>query len=199
MSVKEHAGIQKKVDRGLYDWAQTLVYTVLAVVLLFTFAVRLMRVDGESMRETLQDGDRMAILISAFCGSYAPGDVVVVEKQSFWDGKPIVKRIIATEGQTVDIDFVSGNVLVNGKLLEEDYIRESTLTQEGVQFPLVVPQGCVFVMGDNRNDSDDSRDPALGPVDTRYIVGKVICVAFPGKTVSSHQREFSRIGRIDSI
>lgn len=196
MKDAEYAERQTRRSHGFYDWVQALVCTVLAMVLLFTFAIRMMRVDGESMRETLQNGDMVAVLNSALCGNVRPGDVVIIEKQSFGDGGPIVKRIIATEGQTVDINFTTGSVFVDGKLLKEDYIREPTLTGEGVQFPLTVPAGCVFVMGDNRNDSDDSRDPALGTVDARAIIGKVLCVVFPGKTVDSDQRNFSRIGSI---
>ena len=117
---------EKEEGRDLYEWAQALVCSVLAVVLLFTFVIRLIGVDGQ--------------------------------------------------------------------LLEEDYIRQPTYLEEGLEFPVTVPEGCVFVMGDNRNDSDDSRDPELGPVDTRQILGRAVFVLFPGVTADTDKRDFGRIG-----
>ncbi|MCI2057019.1 MAG: signal peptidase I [Oscillibacter sp.] len=180
---------------GWYEWVQALVCAVLAVVLVFTFAVRIMRVDGPSMRETLQDRDLMLVVNSELNHSFERGDVVVLRKESFLND-PIVKRVIATAGQTVDIDFSTGSVFVDGELLEEDYIRELTYLSEGTQFPLTVPEGCVFVMGDNRNDSDDSRDDRLGVVDLRYVIGQAEFVVFPGQTADTGSRDFSRIGSI---
>ena len=86
------------------------------------------------------------------------------------------------------------NRLVVGQLLEEDYIRQPTYLEEGLEFPVTVPEGCVFVMGDNRNDSDDSRDPELGPVDTRQILGRAVFLLFPGVTADTDKRDFGRIG-----
>ena len=108
----------------------------------------------------------------------------------------IVKRVIATEGQTVDIDFTTGSVWVDDQLLDEPYINELTFTDEGLDFPVTLQTGEVFVMGDNRNASSDSRDPSLGPVDERYIVGKAVILAFPGPDVRTEQRVYSRIGVI---
>ena len=187
---------QSRGNFELYDWTRTLVGTVLAVVLVFTFAARIMLVDGESMRETLQNGDGLLIVNAQYCGVYRPNDIVIVRKASFYNGKPIVKRVIATAGQTVDIDFDNGSVCVDGQELVEPYIRDTTHLQEGPTFPLTVPVGCVFVMGDNRNDSDDSRDPALGVVDTRYIIGRAVFLVFPGKTAELDKMEFSRIGSL---
>lgn len=195
--MKEEKQIDFSRSRGsreLYEWTRTLVSVVLAAVLVFTFAVRLMRVDGESMRETLQNGDSLLVVNSTYCGTYRQGDIVIVRTPGFNDGRPIVKRVIATAGQQVDIDFAAGCVYVNGQKQEEAYIREPTHLQEGTAFPLTVPEGCVFVMGDNRNDSDDSRDSALGPVDTRYIIGRAVFLVLPGKTAGLDQMEFSRIG-----
>ena len=158
--------------RGAYEWVQALVCSVLTVVLIFTFAVRIVRVSGESMRETLQDQDMLVVLNNWLCGGYEQGDIVILQRDDFYGGEPIVKRVIATEGQTVDIDFDAGVVYVDGTALEEPYTREPTWTQEGTEFPLTVPEGCIFVMGDNRNDSDDSRDSTLGPVDTRCVLGR---------------------------
>lgn len=180
--------------RGAYEWVQALVCSVLTVVLIFTFAVRIVRVSGESMRETLQDQDMLVVLNNWLCGGYEQGDIVILQRDDFYGGEPIVKRVIATEGQTVDIDFDAGVVYVDGTALEEPYTREPTWTQEGTEFPLMVPEGCVFVMGDNRNDSDDSRDSALGPVDTRCVLGRALLLAVPGPTADTEQRDWSRVG-----
>ena len=185
---------KQTAGRGAYEWVQALVCSVLTVVLIFTFAVRIVRVSGESMRETLQDQDILVVLNSWLCGGYEPGDIVILQRDDFYGGEPIVKRVIATEGQTVDIDFDAGVVYVDGAALEEPYTREPTWTQEGTEFPLTVPEGCVFVMGDNRNDSDDSRDSALGPVDTRCVLGRALLLAVPGPTADTEQRDWSRVG-----
>ena len=136
----------------------------------------------------------------------APGDI---ERRSFeiisaeLEGRgivlpeetaPIVKRVIATEGQTVDIDFNLGQVYVDGELLDEDYINDYTYREEGTVFPLTVPEGEVFLMGDNRNHSNDSRDSSLGTVDTRLLIGKAVFLVFPGRDYLTEQREFGRIG-----
>ncbi|MCI9553971.1 MAG: signal peptidase I [Oscillibacter sp.] len=185
----------KEKGRELYEWIQALVCSVLAVVLLFTFGVRLIGVDGRSMVPTLQDGDRLLVLNSMFCGGYAPGDIVVLRKESFLP-TPIVKRVIAVEGQVVDVDFGSGVVFVDGKPLQEEYIQERTFTAEGTAFPLTVPEGSVFVLGDNRNHSTDSRDARLGTVDTRYIIGRAVFLAFPGPDAVTGMREYNRMGGI---
>ena len=185
----------KEKGRELYEWIQALVCSVLAVVLLFTFGVRLIGVDGRSMVPTLQDGDRLLVLNSMFCGGYAPGDIVVLRKESFLP-TPIVKRVIAVEGQVVDVDFGSGVVFVDGKPLQEEYIQERTFTAEGTAFPLTVPEGSVFVLGDNRNHSTDSRSSQLGTIDTRYIIGRAAFLALPGPDAETGIRDYGRIGGI---
>ena len=186
---------EKEEGRDLYEWAQALVCSVLAVVLLFTFVIRLIGVDGHSMVPTLQDGDRLLVLNAMLDNDYGYGDIVVLRKDTFLE-EPIVKRVIATEGQTVDIDFVSGAVYVDGELLEEDYINEPTYVEEGTEFPLTVPEGSIFVMGDNRNHSSDSRSSDLGTVDTRYVIGKAAFLIFPGPDYETEKRDFKRIGVI---
>ncbi|MCI2059015.1 MAG: signal peptidase I [Oscillibacter sp.] len=181
--------------RSFYEWVQALVCSVLAVVLLFTFAVRLIGVDGHSMVPTLQNGDRLLVVNAQLDGSYRRGDIVVLRKASFLT-EPIVKRVIATAGQTVDIDFTAGSVFVDGQKLEEDYINDLTTLEEGTPFPLTVPEGCIFVMGDNRNNSTDSRDSRVGTVDLRCVIGRAVFLAFPGPDSESGRREFSRIGSI---
>ena len=145
------------------------------------------------MLQTLQHGDRLLILNSILNDDYKYGDIVVLRKESF-SQEPIVKRVIATEGQTVDIDFNNGIVYVDGEVLQEDYINEPTFTAEGTEFPLTLGEGEIFVMGDNRNHSGDSRASELGAVDTRHVIGKAVILAFPGPDVQTEKRDFSRIG-----
>jgi len=191
---------EKKQSAGkeLYEWVQALVGSVLLVVLIFTFVVRLIGVDGSSMEPTLKHGDRLLVLNSLWYDDYRYGDIVVLRKDSFME-EPIVKRVIATEGQTVDIDFDEGVVYVDDVALEEDYINDYTYLEEGTEFPLTVPQGSVFVLGDNRNHSSDSRDSRLGTVDNRYVIGKAVFLAFPGtgEHAYAEKRTFGRIGVID--
>lgn len=186
---------KKDSGRELYEWVQALVCSVLAVVLLFTFVIRLIGVDGHSMVPTLQDGDRLLVLNSMLDDDYRYGDIVVLRKDTFLKD-PIVKRVIATEGQTVDIDFSTGSVYVDDALLKENYINELTFLEEGTEFPLTVPENSIFVMGDNRNHSSDSRDSRLGTVDNRYVIGKAVFLAFPGFDQYSGERSFGRIGAI---
>ena len=195
---QEDASQKKEEGRDLYEWTQALVCSVLAVVLLFTFVVRLIGVDGHSMVPTLQDGDRLLVLNSLWDDDYQYGDIVVLRKDTFME-EPIVKRVIATEGQTVDIDFAAGNVYVDGELLEEDYINEPTYVEEGTEFPLTVPEGSIFVMGDNRNHSSDSRSSDLGTVDTRYVIGRAVFLLFPGADEDTANRDFGRIGPIAGL
>lgn len=186
---------EKSRSREMYEWVQALVCSVLAVVVVFTFAVRLIGVDGHSMLPSLQDGDRLLVLNAMLCGGYEPGDIVVLRKESFLP-TPIVKRVIATEGQVVDIDFGSGVVYVDGQRLHEDYVNEPTFTPEGMEFPLTVPEGSVFVMGDNRNNSTDSRSDRLGTIDQRYIIGRAVFLAVPGPDAGTGIRDYGRIGGI---
>ena len=185
---------ESREDQSWYSWLRTLVCVVLATVLVFTLVVRIVRVEKQSMRETLQNGDILLTVNRHLAGELKAGDIVVIKKEYFEDGKPIVKRIIATEGQTVDIDFDAGVVYVDGQALEEDYIREPTYLDEGLEFPITVPEGCLFLLGDNRNNSMDSRYPDLGPVDVRWVIGKAVVLVFPGKTAETGKRDFGRIG-----
>lgn len=185
---------QEELGRGLYEWAQALVCSVLAAVLVFAFAARVVGVSGGSMRETLQNGDLLLVVNGPLCGKYKQGDVVIAAKSTFELGEPIVKRVIATGGQTVDVDFNLGIVYVDGEALEEPYIREATYLSEGMAFPLTVPEGSLFLMGDNRNESRDSRAPELGAVDSRCIIGRAVFLLLPGRTAGLEMREWDRIG-----
>ncbi len=167
---------EQKNGQEVYEWLQCIVVALIACVLLFSFVGRVIDVRGESMLPTLVEGDK--IIITRLTTSYDAGDMVVLQKDTF-KSDPIVKRIIATEGQTVDIDFEMGVVYVNGFALEESYINEPTYRQEDFVGPQVVPEGCVFVLGDNRNNSLDSREATIGMVDTRHILGKVVFRILP--------------------
>ena len=189
-------GADRIPGQALYEWVHSVVEAVLVVTLIFIFAMRIMFVQGPSMIPTLQDGDRLLILDSMLAGDYCQGDIVVARKISF-DENPIVKRVIARGGQTVDIDFDRGIVYVDGTALEEDYINDATYTYEGMSFPLTVEEGSVFLMGDNRNMSTDSRYPLIGTVDERYVLGKAIFLVLPGPDSVTGQRDFSRIGLLN--
>ena len=161
-----------------YESLRGIVTVIVCCVLVFRFFVRIGGVVGSSMVPTLHEGDR--IITSNLFYTPKQGDVVVLRKASF-DERAIVKRVIATEGQTVDIDFDLGIVYVDGKALREDYINALTLRSLDFSGPITVPEGSIFVMGDNRNESWDSRSTALGCVDTRYIIGRGYVVFLPLK------------------
>lgn len=194
----------KKKESPKYTWQQNislylhdLVYMLAVVMVLLMLFFRIIVVDGPSMERTLLNGDYMLLISNLFYQEPQPGDVVVVSKQAYDNGKPIVKRVIATEGQEVDIDFDEGIVYVDGAPLEEPYTKTLTTLKEGNTFPQTVEPGCVFIMGDNRNNSKDSRSPQIGQVDEREIVGKVIFLIFPGTGMGDTQaRDFHRIGAV---
>ena len=152
------------------------------------------------MTNTLKDGDYLLVLSNVFYHEPKQGDIIVASKSGFDDGKPIVKRVIATEGQTVDIDFEMGIVYVDGIALDEPYTKTPTTLQEGVTFPLVVEEDCIFVLGDNRNGSRDSRYPGIGLIHKKEVIGKVLMIFLPGTNGTDvfgnpkEPRDFRRIG-----
>ena len=165
----------KKVAREIYDWAEIFVVTMTTILLIFTFFIRIAFVDGPSMNNTLHDKETLAV--SNFLYTPKQNDIVVFEAPDSGILGGIVKRVIATEGQTVDIDFDSWTVTVDGVTLDETYVNFEEglpMRQYDVEFPVTVPEGCVFVMGDNRNHSNDSRGSEIGFVDTRFIFGRVL-------------------------
>lgn len=165
--------------RDLYMNVRLLVIMMTVFVFIFTFVARIIVVSGPSMQNTLLGGDVMLVWTLGY-NEPKQGDIVVLTQRSYQDDS-IVKRVIATEGQTVDIDYGTSTVYVDGTALKEDYIKERMEVPgygEGINH-VTVPEGCIFVMGDNRNQSADSRYPAIGIVDTRCIIGKGMLVFFP--------------------
>lgn len=184
----------------VYTLLHDLVYILAAITFIFVFAFRLVGVDGDSMFETLHNNDYLIVENSLFCNNYEYGDVVIASVPTFKDGKPIVKRVIATAGQSVDIRFDDlgiGTVYIDGVALKENYIHEPMRLDIG-SFPITVPEGHVFLMGDNRNNSADSR--SIGCVDTHYLLGKVLVIALPGDNSDGRHgggaRQWSRIGTV---
>lgn len=178
---------------NLFEWLDIVIASVIAVVLIFTFVFRIAAIDGDSMKNTLFEDER--VIITNLFYEPKPGDIVVVSRNTDNTAvkeqaeKPIIKRVIATAGQTVDIDFVAGTVTVDGVVLQEPYIREPTHRQFDIEFPVRVPENCIFVMGDNRNESLDSRSSQIGDsgmIDKKYVLGHAIFRVFP----------FNRIGRL---
>ncbi len=174
---------QSKPFSDALDWVNSIVYAVVAMLLLNLFFFRTLTVSGDSMKNTLLDGDK--VVLANFCYSPSHGDIVVVQadrlKNSLTDmyGEPIIKRVIAVEGETICIDFETGEVFVNGELLREDYIKDLThlrsygWVESGVTY--TVPENCLFVMGDNRNVSNDSRNLVdVGFVDESLVMGKAV-------------------------
>ena len=176
----------RRPGADLYDWLQMFLGCVVAAVVLFNCVARLTRVDGDSMNNTLQDGEIMLI----WSLGYIPkqGDIVVLNKTpvlltGWTEPRAIVKRVIATGGQTVDIDYVAGLVYVDGQPLDEPYLPEEMYLPGPTmqQTHWEVPEGSIFVMGDNRNHSTDSRDIQLGPIDTDYILGRAVLALWPSE------------------
>lgn len=175
-----------KVD--LYFWLQALVMALVGLILIFTFVGRIIGVDGESMMPTLHNRDML--LLQSIGYSPEQGDVVVLSTKDFRNGSPIVKRIIAVGGQTVDIDYDTNTVYVDGVALDEPYILETMRAlPESFATHVEVPEGSIFIMGDNRNNSTDSRSPELGVVDQRCVLGKALFILLP----------FQDAGAIESI
>lgn len=188
------SNISLKKDMLLY--LHDLITMLTVIMLVFLLLFRVVIVSGSSMYASLWDGDWLLLLSGTFYQEPEYGDIIVACKDSFNDGEPIIKRVIATEGQTVDIDFSAGIVYVDGVALEEPYTYTPTNYAEGLTFPLTVEDDCIFAMGDNRNNSRDSRDPDIGQIDRREILGKAIVLVFPGngEGVNEAPRDFERIG-----
>ena len=176
-SKEEALSKDQQMRLDLYDWIQSLMVALVICITIFIFAIRVVDVSGSSMWPTLLDGDKM--LVSNLFFTPQRGDSVVFKTDNYDPEKALVKRVIATEGQEVSIDFERGVVYIDGSPIEEDYIAELTKTKLDFIGPQTVPEGCLFVMGDNRNASTDSRKKEIGMVDTRMILGRAYYVIFP--------------------
>ena len=200
---------KKEKDLKPQNWKQSLfcdfkdiLYILVIFLVIYALFFRMVIVVGDSMNQTLVDGDRIMLISGTLYRNPKQGDIVVVSKDSFRGGECIVKRVIATEGQKVDIDFENRIVYVDGVALNETYVYFDAydtrpMIQEGITFPLIVEEGCVFVLGDNRNDSTDSRSPIIGQIDCREILGKAVFVLFPGTDEGQIAADYSRIGGLN--
>ena len=177
---------ESQPSEDLFYWLHSLTTMLVCLVIAFTFFGRLTRVDGTSMTNTLQDGQMLLV----WSLGYQPeqGDIVVLNKTiaTHLQGVAIVKRVIAVGGQTVDIDYDTNTVYVDGTALDEPYIKEPMIDMRGRELfggtHFEVPEGSIFVMGDNRNGSDDSRDSRIGTIDEDYVLGKAVLSLFPFST-----------------
>ena len=176
------------------SYLHDLTFLIAGVLLVFSLLFRVVVVSGPSMDMTLTDGDWLLILGNVLYQNPKYGDIIVASKDTYDDGTPIIKRVIASEGQTVDIDFRAGIVYVDGVALLEPYTLTPTNLIEGMEFPLTVEEGCYFVMGDNRNVSKDSRSTEIGQIDRREILGRAIFLFFPGNNSGETERDYGRIG-----
>jgi signal peptidase I len=188
---KKRSGNKTDLRQDLFDWLQLLVLVLVCIIGMFTFVVSVVGVDGSSMYPTLHNGDLMLVRRIA----YQPeaGDVIVLRKDNTFDNRALVKRIIATGGQTVTIDYDNNTVTVDGQVLDEPYLNyeeserygddflalRSGLDEQYVNTTFTVPEGYLFVCGDNRNFSSDSRSYSLGMVDERYVIGEVLLIFWP--------------------
>ena len=154
----------------LYDWLSTLFLAVVVIRLVMTFFVRQVTVKGSSMNDTLQTQDRL--LVSSFLYHPQNGDIVIVTHGDVYDDA-IIKRVIAVEGQHLEINYETSEIYVDGKLVEEPYAKGRTIPLSNpTPIPEVIPKGYVFVMGDNREDSLDSRSARIGLIPVENIIGK---------------------------
>ena len=178
-----------KFSADVYDWTEVFVSALAIVVVMLSFILRVATVRGGSMEKTLSDGQ--LLIISNMFYTPTQGDIVVVQQNGGYFETPLVKRVIATGGQTLSINFEKWEVRVDGKLLDESgyvYFRNSAMDKEDYYSiyetyldgdVMTVPEGYIFVMGDNRNESSDSRSTYVGLVRKNEVLGKVVFRLFP--------------------
>ena len=168
---KQSQPAESRGVQAIYEWLEALGTAIIIAMILFTFVVRVNEVRGDSMLPNYTEGTR--VIVQTLGYQPTAGDVVVIDATHTNLDEFVIKRIIATEGQTVDFDAF-GTVLVDGQPLDESaYLSDAATYSYDIEFPQTVPEGCVFVLGDNRGASTDSRSSDLGMVDARYVIGKV--------------------------
>ena len=183
-------GDQKKSDLRFF-------VSLITSLVLFLVVFQPVKVQGSSMETTLIDGDLLLMERNWLIENYYPGDIVIAAKSDYKAGENIVKRIIAVEGQTVDIDDNTGIVYVDGVQLKEPYISSITYKKGDMSFPCVVDKDCFFVLGDNRDESLDSRYTVIGQIHISEIKGKVVCLIIPGTNDGEFTLNINRIGIVD--
>lgn len=167
----------KKISmKDIYEAAESIIVAFVIIAVLILFCFRAVSVDGGSMLPNLEDGDR--IITTNFFYTPENGDIVVVDKNTNY-GKPLIKRVIAAAGDKIFVDYSTGDVYVNDEKLSENYIYEKIRVQDKENIDMIVPKGYLFVMGDNRNDSLDSRDSAIGLINEKNILGKALFQIYP--------------------
>lgn len=174
---KDEKDGKKKFYLSVYDLVSVVMSSFIIISVVFVFLFRLVGVDGESMTDTLQHGDW---LLTTNKTEYVQGDIVVITQDNYFQA-PLIKRVIAVGGQTIDINYETATVYVDGVALDEPYVREDYLVKkmDYREFPYTVPDGFLFCMGDNRNGSSDSRSSLVGPIDERQILGKAFVRILP--------------------
>ena len=195
---------EKQVEEKL-TWQQNvlvtfrdIIYVLAAFMVVYMLFFRTVVVVGPSMNNTLVDGDRLVLLSNSLYKQPKQGDIIVASKDSFRGGECIVKRVIATEGQWVSFDATTGVIMVDGRVLDEsDYLSIIPHYNNQKSFSKQVPEGKVFVMGDNRDNSLDSRSEQIGFIDEREILGKAIFLMWPGDKQGTQEPSFDRIGPVD--
>lgn len=182
----EQAEAKRKKWYQFFDMFGSVFAALIIIFIVFTFLFRAVSVNGSSMVPTLSDGDWLLVSSES---EYERGDIIIITQPNDRN-EALVKRVVALGGETIDIDFITGEVTVDGKLLDEPYIKELTHLYYDVSFPYHVPEGCVFAMGDNRNDSLDSRSSRIGPIDERYILGKAFVRVLPFNEIKLFNEEY---------
>ena len=190
-AVNEKEAPEQNVSNSIFSWVETLFASFSAAMLILVFLFRMNVVSGISMEPTLYDGDRLIMLQT---GRPSYGDIVAIKAENIINGRTgrngefVVKRVIGLPGDVIDIDGATGSVIRNGEVLDEPYIYESIDAEHmgNVEYPLTIEENCVFVLGDNRNHSLDSRiavgekdEGYLGCVNINYILGKAVLRIWP--------------------
>ncbi len=167
---------ENKSWRFIYDWLDSLIYAIILILIIFAFFFRVVGVNGDSMNPTLKSGDWLTV--SSITGQVERGDIVVLTQPNSLN-EPLIKRVIAKGGDKINIDYIEGTITVNGMTLYEPYVKETIEVMGDYVYPLEIPEGYLFVMGDNRNDSLDSRFKAIGLIDERYVLGVANARIYP--------------------